>query len=135
MPFASPLSASEIGLTISPALTSSSQVVTSCRVDLSQVETRALNDGRQNLSLGLSIRVAGPDGQDFKRADRDLSFDVSAAELEAAKRDGVMSTFSFESAKAGFYRISVAVRDNHSGRVGNSRVFFEVRKKDAKSGG
>jgi VWFA-related protein len=131
-PFLSPLSANEIGLQISSALAAEKrgEVLTSCRVDLSQVTTRANGDGRQNLSLGLSIRVTGPDGRDFKKADRDLSFDVTDAELETSRRDGVLSTFSFAGEKPGFYRISVAVRDNHSGRVGNSRVFVEVKKKD-----
>ena len=93
-------------------------------------EARARADGGQGFSLKLSIRVAGPDGRDFKQADRDLTFDVSGAELESARRDGVLSTFAFEGEKPGFYRISVAVRDNYSGKIGNSRVFYEVSKKD-----
>ncbi|HKR23156.1 MAG TPA: VWA domain-containing protein [Pyrinomonadaceae bacterium] len=129
-PFASPLSANEIGLSLSPEMTKLGQVVTSCRLDLSNVEARAREDGRQDFSLKLSIRVTGPDGRDFKQADRDLTFNVSGAELETARRDGVLSTFEFEGAKPGFYRISVAVRDNYSGKLGNSRVFYEVSRKD-----
>ena len=131
-PFLSPLSANEIGLQLSSSLDQAKrgEVLTTCRVDLGQVTTRASSDGRQNLSLGLSIRVTGPDGRDFKKADRELSFDVTEAELETSKREGVLSNFSFAGEKPGFYRISVAVRDNHSGKVGNSRVFVEVKKKD-----
>jgi VWFA-related protein len=129
-PFASPLSVNEIGLTLSPEMTSAKrgEVITSCRLDLSDVAARALESGRQDFSLKLSIRIAGPDGRDFKQASRDLTFDVSDAELETARRDGVLSTFSFEGEKPGFYRISVAVRDNYSGKVGNSRVFYEINR-------
>jgi VWFA-related protein len=128
-PFASPLSANEIGLSLTPGTATRGQVITSCRLDISNVAARAREDGRQDFSLKLSIRVAGPDGRDFKQAERDLSFNVSSAELETARRDGVLTTFSFEGEKPGFYRISVAVRDNYSGKVGNSRVFYEVSKK------
>ena len=85
-PFASPLSANEIHLTLTPEIATAKrrEVITSCRLDLSNVEARAREDGRQDFSLKLSIRVAGP-------------------------------------------RISVAVRDNYSGKAGNSRVFYEVR--------
>lgn len=128
-PFASPLSANEIGLSLSPEMVKRGEVTTSCRVDLSNVVARAREDGRRDLSLKLSIRVAGPDGRDFKQADRDLTFNLSGAELEIARRDGVLSTFSFEGEKPGFYRISVAVRDNYSGKAGNSRVFYELNPK------
>lgn len=129
-PFASPLSANEIGLSLSPEMANRGQVITSCRLDLSNVTVRSREDGRQDFSLQLSIRVAGPDGRDFKQAERDLSFNVSGAELESARRDGVLTTFTFASEKPGFYRISVAVRDNYSGKIGNSRVFYEVNRKD-----
>ena len=131
-PFASPLSANEIGLSLSPEMTTAKrgEVITSCRLDLSNVAARARADGRQDFSLKLSIRIAGPDGRDFKQANRDIAFEVSDAELETARRDGVLSTFSFEGEKPGFYRISVAVRDNYSGKVGNSRVFYEISRKD-----
>lgn len=127
-PFETPLSANDIRLNISPSL-ESEKVVTSCRVDLSEVAVRPGEGGRQSFSLGLSIRVTGPDGRVFKKADRDLDFDVPEAELAKARHDGVLSTFSFPGEKPGFYRISVAVRDNNSGKVGNSRVFFEVSSK------
>jgi len=134
-PFASPLSANEIGLSLSPEMTSAKrgEVITSCRLDLSNVAARARADGRQDFSLKLSICIAGPDGRDFKQANRDIAFDVSGAELETARRDGVLSTFSFEGEKPGFYRISVAVRDNYSGKMGNSRVFYEISRKDLNS--
>ncbi len=128
-PFASPLFSNEIRLSLWPEMATAKrrEVITSCRLDLSNVDTRARENGRQDFSLKLSIRVAGPDGRDFKQAERDISFNVTSAELETARRDGVLSTFSFEGEKPGFYRISVAVRDNYSGKTDNSGVFYEVR--------
>jgi len=66
-PFASPLSANEIGLSLSPELAKQGEVITSCRLDLANVVAHAREDGRQDVSLKLSIRVAGPGDRTARR--------------------------------------------------------------------
>lgn len=129
-----PFAAKEMKVTLSPSLANMGrvpQIVTSWNIDLADAESRPRGDGAQEFSLDLSVRVTGPDGHLLKQADRDVSFEVKDGELENARREGVHSKFEIEAGKPGFYRISVAVRDNHSGRVGSATRFFEIRKSDA----
>lgn len=126
-----PVALNGIKVTIDPLLTIIDRIprmVTSCNIDLAQVETRLQDDGSQAFSLELSVRVAGPDGHLLKQADRKVSFNVKGNDLETTRREGLLSKFEIEADKPGFYRISVAVRDDNSGRVGSQIRFFEVGK-------
>ena len=118
-------------MTLSPSLVSPGrvpQIATSWTISLTDAESRSQGDSAQAFSLDLSVRVTGPDGHLLKQADRDVSFEVKAAELQNARREGFVSKFEVDAEKPGFYRISVAVRDKYSGRVGSATRFFEVRK-------
>jgi VWFA-related protein len=128
-PFDLPLTSTGIKVTIDPSVTKTdriTRIVTSSNIDLAQVETRAQDDGSQSFSLELSIRVAGPDGHLLKQADRKVSFNAKGNDLEIARREGLLSKFEIEADKPGFYRITVAVRDDNSGRRGSRVRFFEV---------
>jgi hypothetical protein len=72
--------------------------------------------------------VVGPNGHLLKEADRNVSFNAKGNDLEIVRREGLLSTFEVDADETGFYRISVAVRDYNSGRVGSRIQFFEVRK-------
>jgi len=128
-PFDLPLALTEIKMSIDPSLAKTdrlTRIVTSCNIDLGQVETRAQDDGSQAFSLELSVRVTGPDGHLLKQADRKVEFNAKGTDLETARREGLLSKFEIEADKPGFYRISVAVRDENSGRRGSRVRFFEV---------
>jgi VWFA-related protein len=127
-----PLAVKDLSLSVSPLLISTGpvpEILTSLKLDLTSVESRPKADGTQAFSLMLSVRVAGPDGRPLKQADRDVAFEVKDTELEATRREGLASQFQIEAQTPGFYRISVAVRDNNSGRIGSATRFFEIRKR------
>jgi VWFA-related protein len=126
-----PLAATEVKMTMSPTLVTigrASRIVTSWNIDLADVKSRPQTGGAQAFSLTLSIRVVGPDGHLLKQADREIAFDSNDAEFVSARRDGLISKFEIEAVQPGFYRVSVAVRDNFSGRVGTATRFVEARK-------
>ena len=126
-----PLAATEMKMTLSPLLVTTDRVVrivTSWNIDLAEAKSRPQTDGVDAFSLALSVRVVGPDGRLLKQADREVAFDSRDAEFEKTRREGLVSSFEIETAQPGFYRVSVAVRDNYSGRVGTATRFVEVRK-------
>ncbi|MGZ8847467.1 MAG: VWA domain-containing protein [Pyrinomonadaceae bacterium] len=100
--------------------------------DLTKVESQPKADNLRAYSFSLSVRVAGPDGVLFKKADRDVAFEVKDSEVEDLLAKGFLSQFEVEAAKPGYYRIGVAIRDNNSGRVGSATRFFEVKKPRSK---
>jgi len=127
----SPLTVGEIRVTIDPSLIKTEgrpRIMTSCKIDLAQVETRLQDDGSQAFSLVLSVRVTGPDGHLLKEADRKVSFNARGLDLETVRREGLLSTFEIAADKSGFYRVSVAVRDDNSSRIGSRTQFFDVSK-------
>lgn len=126
-----PLAATEMKMTLSPSLITTGRVariIASWNIDLTEVKSRPQAAGVEAFSLTLSIRVVGPDGRLLKQADREVAFDTGDTEFEKARRDGLDSKFEIEAAQTGFYRVSVAVRDNYSGRLGTATRFVEVRK-------
>jgi VWFA-related protein len=126
--FNTPLAVRDIEVTLSPAEsgTGSNRIVTTLAVGLSDLEARSKDGDGQVFSLEILVRIVGPDGRVVKENGGNINFKMNAANLETALREGLVSQFEFEAAKAGFYRISVGVRDTVSGRVGSATRFVEV---------
>ena len=128
-PLESPLTAKEIGVTVTPTIIKAgltSRVDMSWRIDLAQAETESTDQAVQRFSLMLSVRVTGPNGKILKHTDQDSSFEVKDADLERARHEGVVSKFHFEANEPGFYRIAVAVVDKNSGKLGRTTRFVRI---------
>ena len=110
----------------------SERIVTTLAVGLSDVEPRSKDGEGQIFALEILVRIVGPDGRVVKENGGNIDFKLNAANLEAALREGLVSQFEFDAAKAGFYRISVGVRDTVSGRVGSATRFVEIPAATAK---
>lgn len=126
-----PYAMTDIKLTVRPSLAPAApvpKILVSWNTDITNIESLPKADNARTYSFSLSVRVAGPDGVLFKKADRDVSFDVEDAGLEDLKKSGFASQFEVEAEKPGFYRISVAVRDLNSGRIGSATQFYEIKK-------
>lgn len=127
-----PFDLTEINVDLKPSLRNGAapRIVASCTTDLTQVQS--LSKGElQTFSLDMSIQITDPDGRLIKKADRRISFDVKNSELGATRGRLFNSEFVAEAANPGFYRLSFAVRDNNSGRMGSVTRFFEVSKSPA----
>jgi len=98
----------------------------SWRIDLTKAEAEGTDQGVHRFSLMLSVRVTGPNGKILKHTDQDSSFEIKDADLERARRDGVVSKFQFEADEPGFYRIAVAVVDKNSGKLGRTTRFVRI---------
>ncbi len=125
-----PFALEEIKVLLSPMLSNEGpgrRILTACHIGLENVESKSDSEVHK-FSLSLSVRITGPDGRLLDKADREISFDVKPGELETTRAQGFASQFEVSAAKPGFYRISVAVRDNNSGKVGSLTKFFEVLK-------
>jgi VWFA-related protein len=126
-----PYASGEIKVTLTPSMKAGGptrQILTSWNVDLHDVASAPGADHTNAFSLTLSVRVVGPSGRILKQADRDVAFEVKDAEVEGARREGLDSKFEIDAPKPGFYRFSVAVRDNTSGRIGSATRFLEIKK-------
>ena len=124
-----PFALDEIKINLTPTFSNvgAPKVLTTCNISLANAETISQSESVK-FSLSLSIRITGPDGRLLDKADREVSFDVKPGELETTRTQGFTSQFEVSAAKPGFYRISVAVRDNNSGKVGSATKFFSVSK-------
>jgi len=126
-----PYALADIKVSLNPSLLTDSptpKIFVTWKTDLTTFEPVRKSDGTRGYSFSLSVRVAGPDGVLFKTADRNVSFDAKESELQDLLTKGFDSQFEVEAAKPGFYRISVAIRDHNSGRIGSTTRFFEVKK-------
>jgi VWFA-related protein len=124
-----PFAFDEIRISLTPTLSNAAptpKISTACNISLANVATTPTSDSEKIL-LSISVRITGPDGRLLDKADRDVSFEIKRAELELSRRQGFPSQFEVSAAKSGFYRISVAVRDNTSGKVGSATKFFSVK--------
>ena len=129
--FNTPLAVRDIKVSLNPTIAeggadSKRIVTTTLAVGLSDVEARSKDRDRQVFALEMFVRIVGPDGRVVKENGETINFKMNAANLEATLRDGLVSQFEFEATGAGFYRISVGVRDTVSGRVGSATRFVEV---------
>jgi VWFA-related protein len=125
-----PYALDEIKVNLNPKLSTdgpAQRILTTCNVGLANVGSTRASDV-EKFSLSLSIRITGPDGHLLDKADREVSFEVKPNELETTRNQGFDSQFEVNAAKPGYYRISVAVRDQTSGKVGSATKFFPVAK-------
>jgi VWFA-related protein len=125
-----PFAFDEIKIELTPTLSNAGpvrKILTECKISLANVESIS-KLGMEKFSVSVSVRITGPDGRLLDKADRDVSFELNRSELEMTRSQGFPSQFEVSAAKRGFYRISVAVRDNTSGKLGSATKFFSVAK-------
>lgn len=92
------------------------------------VDDADLTTSEAKTEFDLALRVIGPDGQLAAPSIHRLSLAITAEGKEQALKEGIATDLQIPAGVPGFYRISVAVRNQRTGEIGSTNSFIEVPK-------
>jgi VWFA-related protein len=134
----SPFSASELDLQLSSFFindeTAGSAVRSILRFDANKLTFTQQPDGQYEAVINILGVTLGETGQIIDQVSRLEKIRVSPATLERFKAEGMVGGLNVPVAKPGAYLLRVAVRDEHSGKIGSAGQYIEIPNLNAKEG-
>ncbi len=134
----SPFSASDLDLQLTSFFmndeAAGSAVRSILRFDANKLTFTQQPDGQYEAVLNIIGVTLGEAGQIIDQVSRLEKVRVSANTLQRFKAEGMVGGLSVPVAKPGAYLLRVAVRDEHSGKIGSAGQYIEIPNVNSKEG-